>query len=452
MISPARILAMETLMALGRATPFVQEVLDQRLEQRPLPPVDRRLATQLVYGALRRKGTLRALIKPFIQPEGRILEPHVECALHLGAFQLVMLRNIPPHAAVFESVELAAHFGSPRAKGLVNGVLRALAQRVTGETSNTPAADAVPLEKGIYRRLTQPLLPDPKAFPLEYLADAFSLPDWLAKRWIARNSHDECFRLGFWFAGPAPLTLRVQPLRTSRKALLDLLHQAGYEGEEGEHPQAIRLPEPVPIRLLPGYNEGWFTVQDETAMQVGTALNPKPGSRVLDLCAAPGGKSTHLAELMQDQGEIIACDIDQGRLQTVQSLAKRLGLTCIRTCLVRGNDRSSLPGGRFDAVLADVPCSNTGVLGRRPEARWRIKPRDLEELVELQRYLFNSSAERLRPGGILVYSTCSNEPEENQLLIQAGVKDFPWLRIESEHEAIPGQPADGGYRAVLRRV
>jgi 16S rRNA (cytosine967-C5)-methyltransferase len=186
-------------------------------------------------------------------------------------------------------------------------------------------------------------------------------------------------------------------------------------------------------------------------MRVTSALDPAPGSRVLDLCAAPGGKTTHLAELMQDRGRVVACDVDEQRLQTVSLLARRLGLTIVETCRLRPGPDEGLPPGPFDAVLADVPCSNTGVLGRRPEARWRLRPEDLAELVALQARLLRLAAGAVRPGGVLVYSTCSIEPEENRDLVRAVLPALPDFRLEAEEELVPGRPADGGYWARLRR-
>jgi 16S rRNA (cytosine967-C5)-methyltransferase len=186
-------------------------------------------------------------------------------------------------------------------------------------------------------------------------------------------------------------------------------------------------------------------------MRVTSALDPAPGSRVLDLCAAPGGKTTHLAESMQDRGRVVACDVDERRLQTVGLLARRLGLTIVETCRLRPGPDEELPPGPFDAVLADVPCSNTGVLGRRPEARWRLRPEDLAELVALQARLLRLAAGAVRPGGVLVYSTCSIEPEENRDLVRAVLPALPDFRPEAEEELVPGRPADGGYWARLRR-
>jgi 16S rRNA (cytosine967-C5)-methyltransferase len=457
----ARSLALQILLAChppvpGGKSEFVQEILDRQLgaltgSSRPLADADRRLVTQLVYGILRRRGTLRALLQPLVKRPAHRVEAWLWDALYLGACQLALLTHIPAHAAVHETVELAPSFGRPGARGFLNGVLRRLSELLTDEHTTTAAADALPLEHGAYRRLARPVFPDPTAHPQQYLAAAFSLPDWLVQRWLTRYGFEECCRLGFWFAGPAPLTLRCQPLRCSREQLLTALHDAGYAAEPGEHPQAIRLHEPGPVRALPGYADGWFSVQDESAMRVGSALAPEPGETILDLCAAPGGKTTHLAELMHNTGRIAACDVDEHRLQTVAALAQRLGLTIIETHCLRKEHDTDVPSGLFDRVLVDVPCSNSGVLGKRPEARWRLQPSDLRHLVELQTRLLRTAVERIRPGGVIVYSTCSIEPEENQQVIEKVLKDNPDLRLEATEDAVPGRPADGGFWARLRR-
>jgi 16S rRNA (cytosine967-C5)-methyltransferase len=452
----ARSLALQVLLDCRKHDAFVQEILDRRLaapagSHRPLADADRRLVTQLVYGVLRRRGTLQALLQPFVNRPAHKVEAWLWDALYLGACQLALLTHIPTHAAVHETVELAVSFGRSGARGFLNGILRRVAELVTDERTTTAAVDALPLEHGEYRRLSRPIFPDPAANPRDYLSVAFSLPDWLAHRWLPRYGFEECQRLGFWFAGPAPLTLRCQPLRCSREQLLAALHQTGYAAGAGEHPQAIRLHEPGSIRDLPGYAEGWFSVQDESAMRVASALAPEPGETILDLCAAPGGKTTHLAELMRNTGRIIACDVDEQRLQTVANLARRLGLTILEPCRLHREDSTDVPPGPFDRVLVDVPCSNTGVLGKRPEARWRLRPDDLRQLVTLQTLLLRTAIERVRPGGIVVYSTCSIESEENRQVVDSVLESKPELRLESAEDAVPGKPADGGFWARLRR-
>jgi 16S rRNA (cytosine967-C5)-methyltransferase len=445
----ARSLALQVLLDCRRHDAFVQEILDRRLSASSLAGPDRRLATQLAYGVLRRRGTLLALLRPLISRQPQQVEPWLWDALCLGAYQLAMLRQIPVHAALHETVELAAAFGRPGAKGFLNGVLRALVPLITADIVAEPGPDALPLEGGEYRRLARPALPDPRTHPVEYLAEGFGLPRWLAERWLARYPAAECSRLGFWFAGPAPLTLRVNALRTDRPTLLAALRQAGLDAEPGEHPHAVRLREPASVPELPGYNAGWFTVQDESGMWAASALELSPGDSVLDLCAAPGGKTTYLAERMGDRGRIVACDVKEHRLQTIHQLARRLGLTCIETCLL--HDKGAAPEGQFDAVLVDVPCSNTGVLGRRPEARWRLRPEDLRELGTLQTCLLRTALDRVRPGGAVVYSTCSIEPEENGAVVRSALRGAGDFLLEAEEEQTPGRPADGGYWARLRR-
>ncbi len=446
----ARSLALQVLLDCRHHDAFVQEILDRHLSRAPLAPPDRRLATQLAYGVMRRRGTLFALLRSLITREPHKVEGWLWDVLGLGAFQLAFLEHVPAHAALHETVELAERFGRPGAKGFINGVLRALSRLLTDDAAPGPAADALPVEDGRYRRLAQPLLPDPATEPMPYFSSAFAFPKWLAARWLPRFGADECHRLGFWFAGPAALTLRCNPLRVERDAFLAACAAKGIDAEPGSLPQAVRLRKPIPVRDLPGFEDGWFSVQDETSMRVAAALAPAPGSRVLDLCAAPGGKATHLAELMADEGVVIACDVDERRLRTVEELSRRLGLKSVKTGLVHP-DGAGVPSGPFDAVLVDAPCTNTGVLGRRPEVRWRLKPDDVRFLSEMQTRLLRLAVERVRPGGAVVYATCSIEPEENRGVVEAVLRATHGMACEAEEESVPGRPADGGYWARLRR-
>ena len=447
----ARSLTLQVLLDCRRHDAFVQELLDRRLSGAALSAADRRLATQLAYGVLRRRSTLDALLRPLVTRRPHQVEPWLWDALRLGAFQLAVLSHIPPHAAIHETVELAAMFQRPAAKGFLNGVLRALAKIISDGRACGPAADALPLEAGEYRRLARAALPDPAGHPVEYLAAAFALPSWLVQRWLERFGWEECLRLGFWFVGSPPLWLRCNNLRTDRAALLAALAHAGIRAEPGDHPQAVHMLEPVVVRDLPGYEQGWFAVQDESAMRVASALAPAPGSRVLDLCAAPGGKTTHLAGLMRNEGQVVACDVDDRRLQTVADQCRRLGADIVATRRLHPEPNEEPPVRPFDGALVDVPCSNTGVLGRRPEVRWRLRPEDLRKLVPLQTKLLLQAAERIKPGGAVVYSTCSIEPEDNRQIVRAALQPLPDFVLEAEEEQVPGRPADGGYWARLRR-
>lgn len=449
----ARTLALAVLLQCRAHEAFAQDLLDRALRASHLGPADRRLATHLVYGVLRRRGTLDAVLGRHVTRAPEKVEPELWDILRLGVFQLLLSTSIPPHAALHETVELAAWVRKSRAKGFINGVLRATLQLIEGPTQWTDAAapNALPFEDGKYRLLTQPCFPDPKEEPQAYLAQALSLPAWLVKRWWPRFGWEECLRLGFWFAGPGLLCLRVNTLKTTRADLLARLAAAGIRAEAGAVEDALRLHDAAAVRDLPGFAEGHFVVQDESALAPGRGLAPAPGMRVLDLCAGPGGKTTHLAQLLNNQGEIVACDVSRERLQPLEESCERLGLSIVRTQVV-GTTGNDVPPGPFDAALVDVPCSNTGVLGKRPEARWRLQPGDLAHLTELQGRLLTLACERVRPGGAVVYSTCSIEPEENTGVVQGVLQRQSGFALEVEEWAVPGRPADGGYLARLRRL
>ncbi|HEX4611142.1 MAG TPA: transcription antitermination factor NusB [Urbifossiella sp.] len=439
---------------------FVADLIDDQLVRTPLSAQDRRFVTQLVFGVVRRRATLDALVRPFVKRAPNTVEDRLWDVLHLGAFQLAFLTHVPKHAAVNESVGLAAHVGSPKATGFLNGVLRRVAELVTDGYTDRPGPAALPFDTHEtqgpagrepaprFRVLAQPVLPDPVAAPVDYLAAGFSWPKWLARRWHDRFGAEEAARLGFWFNAPPPLWVRTNKLLTDRETYRLRLAAAMIDAGPGEHPQSLRFAEHHPIRDLPGYADGEFAVQDHSSMLVASAVGPQPGWRILDLCAAPGGKTTHLAELADNRAKIIACDTDPKRLETVMTLCQRLGIKGVET--VRLGETDELPPGPFDAALVDVPCSNTGVLGRRPEVRWRLKPNEFEHLIRLQTRLLLQAIGRVRPNGVVVYSTCSIEPDENEGVVAAVRRGVPGLTLEAEHYAVPGRPSDGGYWARLR--
>jgi 16S rRNA (cytosine967-C5)-methyltransferase len=303
---------------------------------------------------------------------------------------------------------------------------------------------------GRYRRMRCGVLPDPAVDPVLYLAKAHSYPRWLVRDWVDRWGITETTRLCEWFNRPPTLTLRVNRLVQSRDAMLQALHAAGVSATAGQCEEAIGLQQSINVRTLPGFDDGWFSVQDESAMSAARLLQPQSGERILDLCAAPGGKTTHLAELMQNQGQIMAVDADAARLQTVLDNARRLQLNIIEVASVSATG-DDLPPGPFDAALVDVPCSNTGVLGKRPEARWRITAAGIDELVQTQYRLLLQACEHVRPGGQIVYSTCSIEPRENRQLVDRVLAEQSQLELVRDVTHVPGQPGDGGYQTLLRR-
>ncbi|MBL8850889.1 MAG: hypothetical protein JNG89_14520 [Planctomycetaceae bacterium] len=453
--SDARSVAFETLVAIEERPVFVRVVLDDLCQALGVSPRDRALALEIAAGVTRRRATLDAVLAPHIRtPEGRI-EPRLRTVLRMGAYQLLFLA-VPPHAAVFEMVELARR-RQPRWTRFVNGVLRSVQRDLTETSAPVPGAHGVPVcdlsnRAGevhlAYRQFRSPLFPAPESDFRGYVAAAFSLPTWLVDRWSTRYSPEQLLQLAAWFATPGRMSLRINSLRTSTAEVLQRLNEHGVAALAGAHEGAIQLLESARVESLPGFTDGQFSVQDESAIAATALLDPQPGQRVLDLCAAPGGKSAALAERMQNRGQIIAADSDAARVALIAPGAARLGLTIIEPVVVR-LDGSDIPAGPFDRILLDAPCSNTGVLGKRPEARWRISESGIAELASIQASLLRSAMDRLAPGGRLVYSTCSVEPTENEDVVRRILAEWPEIQLLSERTHHPGQPGDGGYQALM---
>ncbi len=306
----------------------------------------------------------------------------------------------------------------------------------------------MPLSHGRFLKFNSDFFPDPEEKLVEYFSAAYSFPKWLSKRWSQKLSTRELNDLGNWFNSVAPITLRVNFLKSTREEYSNLLTENEIEFELGEQPESIILKSSPAIPNLPGFEEGLFMVQDQTAMKVARLLNPKPGETILDLCAAPGTKTGHLAELMNNMGTIIACDVNPFRLNQIEENIQRFDYCVVQPKLIQKNS-SDIPSNLFDAILIDAPCSNTGVLGKRPEARWRISMSDISELIEIQKRLILRASEMLTQDGRMVYSTCSLEPEENQELVKWFLLEKPDFSLISEHQYFPGNPADGGYQVLF---
>ncbi len=450
-IKTARQAVFRILEEYQRTGEFVTERLSTLDELVSLESADRRLVREMVSGVIRRKATLETLITSHVNRPRENIEDPLWLLLQMGAYELAFLDSIPPHATVNETTELARYFQRPRWTGIINGTLRSLSSTLTTEPATAPARNAFPVRDGLYRTCQEETFTDPETDPGRYFSAAFSFPPWLVKRWRDQYSFLELLEIGFWFNAPAPLVLRVNPLKTTRDALLEAFASGGILAEPAPMTGAICLQGSHNIPTLPGFAEGHFSVQDLTAMKAVELLNPKPGENVWDFCAAPGTKTSAMAERMQNQGRILATDIKENRLAKIEENKARLGLDIIEIQEIsQAGDR--LPVGPFDAVLVDVPCSNTGVLGKRVEARWRIKPADLEELPLIQNRLLTAAYERTKPGGRIVYSTCSLEPEENQNVVQSLLDRCEDLTLIESQTHKPGQPSDGGFAALLQKA
>ena len=484
-----RHLAYAVLQEYDRSERFVQDIFAEFDHRHHLSSQDRALAVDVASGVVRRSRTLDVMIESRMTRPRHNVEPDLWRILRVGAYQLLFART-PEHAAVDSTVDLCRDLDRSRWTGFVNGVLRNIGRLLSDAPCDGPSQRSLPTTNGNWRSLNEAVFADPTASPAQYIADAFSLPMFLAARWCARFmspasgrasalradateqtsaeenanvlggltpcrspisvSASELLTICFQSVTAPSTSLRVNSMRTNAEDVLAAVTEAGCKASLGHIDGSIHLDQSVRLESLPGYADGLWSVQDEAAMSASILLAPKPGEQILDMCAAPGGKTTHMAELSNDQAHITACDVATGRLKRVLDNASRLQLSSITPQLI-GKDGNSLPDGPFDAILVDVPCSNTGVLNRRPEARWRCDESGIRELVLLQTRLLLQACERIRPGGRIVYSTCSLEPEENRGVVDTVLTAMREFKLEREILHLPGQPADGAYQALLIR-
>jgi len=452
-LGPRRI-ALETLGTVLATQKQAQEVLEAKLSRLHLGEEDRALARELVSGCVRRLATLDAVLGAYLARPVDSLADSVRHLLRIGIYQLLFLDRIPPHAAVNETVALAAAIHQPAARGLVNAVMRQILREVEVRASAEGVAPrrAVPIRPGRWCVFARDILPAPEADRIAWLAAAYSFPAWLVQRWVARFGEEEARRLFIIANEAAPLFLRPRQGRADVASLMTRLAAAGVVATISPSGRTVRLDTRVNVAQLDVLREGLCLVQDDSAAAVVPALDLAPGHQALDLCAAPGGKACQMAEAVGEGGRVVAVDVNASRLQRLRENMERLGLYNIAIVVADATKlEPALFHGKFDCVLVDVPCTNTGVLRRRVEARWRIQPADLQSLPVLQLALAKSGALALRPGGIMAYSTCSLEPEENEVVVRALLAAFPGLVLEREERILPAlDGGDGVYFACLR--
>jgi len=401
-----RELAVEILLKVEKRGAYADILLDHVLKRSQLSLRDRALMTHLVLGTLRWRGRIDWYLGRSLHRSLPGTNPYLRNLLRLTLYQLLFLDKVPDYAAVNEAVDLAKKHGGARAGGLVNGVMR-----------------------NILREKDKPGGPDPLADVALYLSVFLSHPVWLVRRWLESFGSEETKLLLKANNDEPPVTLRSNLLKGDRGALVRILRQKGFNPLPTPwSPQGIHLKGGSAIDRLPGFQEGLFQIQGEASQLVGYLLDPQPGERILDGCAAPGGKTTHLAELMKDKGEIIATDISAKGLEKLKGNVQRLGLKSVRGFLVdvtRG--LPGAPAAPYDRILVDAPCSGLGTLRSHPEAKWHRDERDIQRLSRLQKQILNRLSAYLKPGGILVYATCTLTREENEEVVEdflARQKDF----------------------------
>ena len=410
---------------------WLEDIFDEAAGQSSLAAVDRALAQEITFGVMRWQATLDWLIAR--KTAGRTQKNLLQILLRVGLYQLFWLDRVPDHAAVHETVQLARQLGFGPQSGFINAVLRGcLRERET-----------------IERELA--------ALKTQELHLGWSHPRWLCDRWASRWGGNNLCALLEWNNTPPVVFIRVNTLKTTPEKLAAQFETEGVlftprtfdwapEGlvfELRSHPS---------LAGLQSFRDGCFYVQDPSTLLAVRELGPQPGESVLDLCAAPGGKTTFIAQRMQNRGLVTAQDSDPRRLSMVRENCERLGATCVRA------SDSTLPEGadspaQYDRVLVDAPCSNTGVMRRRVELRWRVQPAEIERLRKVQLELLGNAARQLKPNGTLVYSTCSLEQEENNSVTAEFLSEHRSFRLDAEQELIPFKDGvDGAYVARFSKA
>ena len=412
----ARPAALRVLHAIDAQQAYTDVALRQALDDGGLERRDRAFVTACVYGVVRWRGRIDWLLSKACSRPLESLTPWIRNILRLGAYQCLWMGGVPERAAVHSSVALARRFGHAGVAGLVNGVLRTVIRCHAGYS-----------------------LPDPGTQPAAHLSLAHSHPQWLVERWLSRYGWERTRALCDENNRPRDVTLRVNTLRTTGQALALRLKKEGLRTVRASAlaPDALVVQGTDRLDALPSYLDGWFQVQDEGALLVAPLCRPRSGQRVLDACAAPGGKTTHLAQLMSDRGRIVASDRQGGRLRLLASNVRRLGLNSITCVASDGTADPPWSGVDFHRVLVDAPCSGLGVLGRHPDIKWRRSPDDLPRMQATQLELLERQRPCLAAGGLLVYSVCSNEPEETCEVVRIFLERHPDLVLDPVTVELP---------------
>jgi len=401
MATPARRCAFTVTRRVFEGGAYTDHAFRAEAQRQSLDARDRAFAMRLAYGVVQRRRTLDHVLETVSDRAVAKLDPEVVAALRLGAYQLLYMDGVADHAAVTESVDLARAAGS-RGHGLVNAVLRRTARE--GRAVLARLGDSSPQEAALMH----------------------SHPDWVAEMWWEQLGPDAARALMSADNEAAESAARVNTLRAGVDDVIAELVQAGVTATaDRDVPEALVLEQPYDVHGSPLFERGALMPQSRASMLVARAVDPQPGERVLDLCAAPGGKTTHLAALMGGEGEVRAVELDPKRAREVARNAERLGATGVE--VVVGDAAEPAFGSGYDRVLVDPPCSDLGTLRSRPDARWRKSPAQVVELAVLQARILDAAVEALKPGGRLVYSTCTISPDENERQMDALVERHPAL-------------------------
>lgn len=425
--------AFNTLLRIEKERSYADILINRELQTGLLSGPDRGLYTELVYGTLRMQGTLDHIIGLFSKTPLPRMERAVVLLLRLGLYQMFFLDRVPVSAAVNETVNLAKQYAG-KATGFINAVLR----------NADRGRDSISY-------------PDPVNEPAAFLTTRHSHPQWIVKSWLAQLGFAEAAELAAALSAPPPFTIRVNRLKLERDALQTRLQTEAVTAVPCHYaPDGLTVTSSVSLPHLPSFNKGLFSVQDEASQLTALLLAPLPGNSILDLCAAPGGKATYLAEQTGDRCSLVACDRNPRKLALIREATERLGIQSITPALLDATKPlEKLQTGLFDRILVDAPCSGLGVIHRNPEGKWWKVPTDPARLAVTQLDLLENAAARLKQGGILVYSTCSTSLEENEQVVDNFLTRHPDFMIEPVSRVLPQvaamETAQGFFRSWPHR-
>lgn len=428
----ARELALKVLIAVEEREAYANLALRSLFEKENPSQLDRAFISELVYGTLRKLNTIDWILDQFIKQPLTRQSIEVRNILRLGVYQLLYLDRVPASAICNEGANLARRYGHEGIVKFVNGVLR-----------------------NIQRKKNTIKYPDPSRDPVNYIAIKYSHPPWIVQKWIKLYGVEETEKLCEANNKSTHVIVRTNTLKLHREELLQKLEEEGLKAKATLFaPEGVLLEGVSNISQCKAYVEGLMQVQDESSMLVGHALSPEPGSKVIDMASAPGGKTTHLAQLMNNKGQIVACDIYVHKLELVMDNCKRLGITIVNTHKVDARELSKYFSNWADYVLLDAPCSGLGVLRRRPEVRWRKNEIQINELALLQRQMLEEAGQCLVPGGVMVYSTCTITHEENINMIEKFLSANNAFELVSLKKHLPSGLGDlkKGYIQLLPHI
>lgn len=466
-LKSARIVAVEVLSRWDPKKNYAGSILDNLQHETE----QKQRATDIVFGTLRNRRAIDTVITKFSGRPVKRIQNSLLNIIRVGTYELIYCPFVEQYAIVNEAVVNAKAWGVGKQSGFVNAVLRQITRHISNRQVPLMKGDAgntLPQTPTTGCQFDTSFLPSRQVSPAEYLSTAFSLPEWLVAGWITEFGEESAQQICFASNRRPSIYLRPNPLKTTIESLTEKLRDAGIDLEIDSEDTMIKIISPHAISQLPGFAEGEFSVQDISASKPVRMLNLQPGWIILDLCAAPGTKTTQLAEATANSTKIIATDIDDRRLEMVGENIARLGINSVdivpyekilgvADCRLPNVDfqienRKSKIENFFDCILLDVPCSNTGVLARRIEVRYRINPNKIRELAGIQTELLRTASDLVRPGGKICYSTCSIQKAENSELVDDFLRENQNFTLESQQLTLPraeGYDHDGGYAAIL---